>query len=286
MRGPRLKLLASTGDADLFHTPGGALTGGIASDSEGRIFFANGRNIGSIEPDGLVLPYQAYCPRMGSIDGPLDEACFTDVGLMAMDSRDTLYIADAGLVRKATPEFAVTTLADLHPQRGHDLRPLIEISGLDVDKAGNVYVAAIVFIYDGRADKYSVKDRSIKRIADDGGVTTIDILPQFENMKAIRIDEDENVYFIDGIRIMKRSADGKMHLLADLGSDSVPNDMAMDSKGSLYVSDLGQHAVLRIDHAGGIEKIAELAMPRTLTLVDPDGLAVVARGGIYEIEIA
>lgn len=280
----RLKPLLSTDNTNLFHLSRGRLTGGIAVDSAGIIYFGNGINIGSVDPDGSFDAQQWLCGKTGSIDGPAEIACFADVGVMCSDSEDNLYIADAGLIRKATPDMTVTTIADLHQDHGYDQRPILEITGLAVDPSNDVHFCAVVFAYDGRADKYEVFDRMIVRMTSDGVVTNVIDLPQIDNLGAIRIDAEQNLYLVSSTRILRISPDEHVTLFADLGIHSMPNDIMLDNDGTLYVSDLEQHAVRRIAKDGAMTPLASLDMPGPMALLGPGRLAVIAKGGIYAID--
>lgn len=280
----RPNLLLSTDNTNLFHLSRGRLTGGIAVDSAGRIYFGNGIHIGSVGPDGNVDAQQWLCEKTGSIDGPAEIACFAEVGIMCSDSKDNLYIADAGLIRKATPDMGVTTIADLHQDRGYDQRPLVEITGLATDTVNNVHFCAVVFAYDGRADKYEVFDRLIVKMTPDGVVINVMDLPQIDNPGAIRADDEQNLYLVSSTRILRISPDEHVTVFADLGVHSMPSDIVLDTDGTLYVSDIEQHAVRRIEKNGAMTTAASLDMPGPMALLGSGRLAVIAKGGIYAID--
>lgn len=282
----RLKLLLSTDNSNLFHLSAGRLTGGIAANTGGRIFFGNGANIGSVSLDGSVEAQQWLHERAGSIDGPAEVASFTDVGIMCSDGQDSLYVADAGLIRKVTPDMTATTIADLHQDRGYDQRPLVEVTGLATDRSGNVHFCAVVFAYDGRNDKYHVFERSIVTTDSDGVVANVIDLPRIDTPVAIRIDAEQNLYLLSSTRILRISPDEQVTVFADLGAHGMPGDIIIDADGTLYVSDAENHAVQRVGRSDGIETVANLDMPGRMALIGPGRLAVIARGGIYTIDVA
>jgi DNA-binding beta-propeller fold protein YncE len=76
--------------------------------------------------------------------------------------------------------------------------------------------------------------------------------------------------------VVKIAPDGSKTTLAHL---SDPDDLAFDEDGSLLVTELGHNTLERIDHQTG-RSLGTVAT----NLLEPQGLAVDARGDLYTAE--
>jgi len=287
---PVPKMLIPTEEGGMFYAPSGTLTGGISVSSDGKLFFGNGNGIAIYEPDGIIRTNSAHSRKGESVDGPFNASTFSDAGLMAIDSSDNLFVEDNGLIRKVTADLIVSTIIDLREQSGFDPKTLVDVRGLATDSLQNVFYAAVVFVYDDRTDKYITADRSIRKVAPDGAVELIEDLPLLSGFQhlgglgAIRLDAEQNLYIVEGRTIFKRWANGRFSVFATLGEGSRPNDMVIDSDGTLYVSDTGHRSIRRITPDAKVSTLMEMDTPKAMALLGPHRIAIIAKGGIYEVD--
>ncbi|MCE7990429.1 MAG: T9SS type A sorting domain-containing protein [Roseivirga sp.] len=119
---------------------------GLAVDSNDNIYVADSGNsaIRKIDTNGEVTIF-AGGKGYGTNDGDYSTARLADPFEIAIDKDDNIYVADRGTgrIRKITPDRQVTTLAGSGTQPdGITTYPSIKSpTGIDVDDAGNVYVA-------------------------------------------------------------------------------------------------------------------------------------------------
>jgi len=118
---------------------------GIAMDKQGNIYVADNGNyrIRKISPDGMVSTF-AGDGTNGYRDSTGLQAQFDSILDMVADSRGNLYLTDQHRIRKITPAGKVTTIAGsvqgFKDGEGIDAR-FDYPEGLDIDKAGNIYVS-------------------------------------------------------------------------------------------------------------------------------------------------
>ncbi|NIP85045.1 MAG: ABC transporter substrate-binding protein, partial [Planctomycetales bacterium] len=126
----------------------------VAMDAAGVVYVADAGNnrVRAISPDGVVSTLAGNGER-GYQDGPPDQAQFNGPEYLAVDVDGDIYVSDGGtfqgrgnhVIRRITPDGTVTTLAG-SGQPGLADGPVAEAGfyfphGLDVDAAGNLYVA-------------------------------------------------------------------------------------------------------------------------------------------------
>ena len=120
---------------------------GVAVDSAGDLFVADAGNneIRMITPTGAVTTL-AGSLTAGNTNGTGTAAAFTDPQGIAVDSSETIYVADTGNneIREVTSSGVVTTLAGSgvagHADGTGSAASFYGPSGLAVDSVGNVYV--------------------------------------------------------------------------------------------------------------------------------------------------
>jgi hypothetical protein len=119
---------------------------GIAVDKQGNLYVCDEYNyrIRKITPSGTVSTY-AGNGTQGFAEGGAGTAQFYNLGDMAIDNKGNLYVTDAHCIRKIGPGGEVSTVAgDKIPGfadgEGSEARFTYPL-GLDMDLAGNIYVA-------------------------------------------------------------------------------------------------------------------------------------------------
>jgi sugar lactone lactonase YvrE len=121
---------------------------GVAVDSAGNVYVADGETIRKITPAGVVTTLAGTAGVHGSTDGTGAAARFNPANGVATDSASNIYVSEWGnnTIRKITPAGMVTTLAGTAGVEGSTdgtgaaARFKLPIA-LATDSAGNVYVA-------------------------------------------------------------------------------------------------------------------------------------------------
>lgn len=281
-----------SGTAARFHFPGG-----IAVSTDGTAYVADTDNdtIRAIASSGSVTTIAGQAGRSSSADGQGAAARFEDPFSTAVDANGVVYVADsaAHVIRRITPDGVVTTYAGSPGAYGSadgtgSAARFYSPFGVAVDTAGTVYVA----------DSYN---RTVRKIAAGGVVTTLAGSPQaggradgtgtaarFDQPFGIAVDANGNVYVSDAIgnTIRKISPAGVVSTLAgQAGSPgsadgtgtsarfTVPYGVAVDSTGTVFVVDHGNHTIRKVTADGVVTTLAGTAGSAGLT----DGSGAAAR---------
>jgi hypothetical protein len=147
---------------------------GLVYDAAGNLYVADDLDfvVRKITPDGVVSTYagSGVTDADGNsslVDGPAATATFWDPRGLAFGPDGALYVADDFTLRRVTPAGVVTTLAGsedascLFDTAGHlSGNPLCGASGIEVDAAGNAFVA-------------DTGGNRVQMFAPDGTVTTL-----------------------------------------------------------------------------------------------------------------
>ena len=269
----------------------------LAVDSAGNIYVSEWKNhrIRVITPDGQVRtlagggqtgPYGSFAEGKG------EAARFYGPEGLTVDAEDNVYVADSHnqRIRRVTPDGAVTTVAgggfsgllgayvDGPADEARFAQPL----DVAVDAAGNLYVADFL-------------NHAIRKISVDGQVTTFagNGLPggedgvgqtaSFELPNRIAIDQAGNLYVTEGRardfgermggnRVRKITPDGRVTTLAGTGEPGykdgpapeaqfdIPQGVAVDEAGNVYVSDTGNSCIRRIGSDGMVTTVAGMGV--------------------------
>ncbi|MFN3432403.1 MAG: hypothetical protein ACK46X_20945 [Candidatus Sericytochromatia bacterium] len=232
-----------------------------------------------LSPTGTVTPFvgggiasigQGFLPgTYGYGDGRGEVARFQSMGDLCLDSSGMIFISDRNRVRMAYPNGSVVTIAGIDVV-GHLNGPgkyarFNTVKGIVSDNNGHVYVV----------DSGNHRIRRITIDLNDPTNTTVDTIAGSErgyadNSRAINamfsdptdiaIDSIGNLYVTDtgNHRVRKILTDGSVITLAGIGEGNAdgpgiaarfnrPNHIALDAAGNVYVTDLKNHSVRKIE---------------------------------------
>lgn len=281
----------------------------VAVDSRGNVYLANGNSIQKVSASGSIVILAGIPDTAGSDDGMGSEARFDTPYSMAVDSNGNVYVADAGnhTIRKISAEGMVTTLAGsaglsgCSDGNGSNAR-FTEPNTVAVDSNDNVYVA--------QTNCYT-----LQKISPSGAVTTIageayvdgsddgvGTEAKFNAIYGIAVDLGGNIYMADrdSHTIRKSTPNGTVTTLAGIsglpgsmdGESAqfyLPNSIAVDANGSVYVADYGNSTIRKIDASGltttivGVVGVSgsDNGIGTDATFSNPTGVAVDVKGSIY-----
>lgn len=301
----------------------------LASDRSGNLYIADQYNyrIRRIDSAGVITTTAGTGQRRHSGDGgKAIAASFEGPSALAVDSSGNLFVAEFHYhrVRRIDPDGIITTIAGTGKRGcGGDGGPAAEAlldspAGLAVDGEGNLFVA----------DR---GNHRVRRIAPDGSIATAagtgtagyigDGGPATEaflcHPKGLASDGEGNVFVSDhgNHRVRRIDRAGVITTVAGTGMIQFsgdwgpavfarlfgPDGLAIDRVGNIYVGDVGNHRVRRIDRAGIITTVvgtgeignrgdggpafeALVHQPEALT-VDRDGLLLVADSANHNVRI-
>ena len=242
-----------TGTMARFNAPSG-----VATDSAGNIYVADTYNstIRKITPLGVVTTLAGTAGATGSADGTGAGAHFYNPSGVATDISGNVYVADTynSTIRKITSAGVVTTLAGAAGVRGSADGIGVAANftwpgGVVTDSAGNVYVA----------DTFN---HTIRKIALGGIVTTL-----------------------AGTAGAVGSADGT----GGAARFFLPQSVATDSAGNVYVADTGNKTIRMITPTGVVTTLAGVAGVTGATdgtgaaasFNSPQSIALDSAGNVY-----
>lgn len=302
---------------------------GIAVDGAGNLYIADSANnairkittdgnintIAGLGPTGAGFSGDTAAATAANLDGPLD---------VAVDKNNNVYIADTNNanVRKITSDGNINTVAGstgivsgvVTVKFGYagdgaaaTSAELAGPAGVAVDSSGNIYIATYT---DNRIRKVAATGGNISTFAGnsgygfagDGGPA---LNSQLSAPRGICLDSAGNLYLADrwNNRIRKIAGGSISTIagngLANFGGDngaatsaqlSVPDGVAVDNAGNVYISDFLNNRVRMVSPAGVITTYAGNGLsgfsgdggPATSAeLSQPAGLVVDAAGNLY-----
>ncbi len=239
-----------TGAATRFNHPFG-----LTLDKSGNLYVADQGNelIRMITPGAVVSTYAGTVVTAGSANGAAALSSFNKPFGVAADTAGNVYVADAGnnVIRLISPSGTVSTFAGTGvagAADGKDTATFNSPLGVAVDVAGNVYVA-------------DYENDLIRKISAAGVVTTI-----------------------AGKSGVAGAADG----LDTAARFNLPESLAVDVSGNIYVADNGNNLIRKITPAGMVSTIAGSGTAgfadgtgTSASFNSPFGIAVDAAGNIY-----
>jgi sugar lactone lactonase YvrE len=182
---------------------------GLAADAKGNVFVADSATstIRMITPAGVVSTFAGMPNQPGSADGPPDQAQFNGPQGVAVDAMGDVFVADSGndTIRMIPAGGVVSTLAGTVGVAGSadgmgTAAQFHGPNGIAVDGMGNIFVA-------------DTGNNTIRMVTLAGNVTTLAGNP----------DPAGGGGFADGVGAAAKFL--------------VPNDVAVDSAGNIYVAD-------------------------------------------------
>ena len=239
-----------TGNAARFDHPFG-----MALDQAGNLYIADqGNSIIREMTPGLVVSTFAGTPHVpGSANGTDTLASFNKPFSVAVDGSNNVYVADAGnnTIRKIAPDGTVSTFAGTGvpgSADGTDTATFNSPLGVTIDQSGNLYVA-------------DYGNDLIRKITPAGVVSTIAGKPGVSG-----------------------AADG----LDTAARFDLPESVAVDVSGNIYVADNGNNEIRKITPSGQVSTLAGNGTAGNInakgsgaTFNSPFGLAIDASGNIY-----
>ncbi len=246
-----------------------------------------------------------------AVNGAAEQASFSNLMGVAADSAGNIYVADSrnNLIRKVGANGMVSTLAGSGKQGAEDGKGVAASfffpAALASDANGTVYVA-------------DTHNNMVRKISPDGMVTTIagrltpaiakyrDTVIKFDNPYGIAVDKHGNVFVADWERdmIKKISPDGKITAFAGNGEKGakdgqgtaaeffLPEGLAVDQAGNLYVADCYNNMVRKITPEGMVSTLAGNPKKgsgdgkgKAASFSHPDGLAVDRAGNVFVADV-
>lgn len=259
--------------------------GGIAIDNNGNIYFTEffGQRIRKINASDNKVSTIAGKGTLGfSGDGSIaTDATVANPGHIVVDANGNLIFADQtnNRIRKInSSDNKISTVAGT-ANSGYsgdgglatDAKISLAVGGIAVDIQGNLYIADT---YNNRIRKITVSSGIITTIAGTGntsfnGDNIAAVTANINEPRGLTIDDQGNIFFADtkNNRIRKISvADGKISTIAGTGNGGFlgdgflainaslnsPYDVKLDRNGNLYIADLGNQRVRKIEISTGL----------------------------------
>jgi D-alanyl-D-alanine dipeptidase len=286
---------------------------GIVTDVVGNVYIADTSNhtIRKITPAGAVSTLAGSAGNTGSVDGTGTAARFFFPRGLATDIAGNTYVTDSfnHTIRKITSAGAVSTLAGsaVSPGSVDGMGTVARFSnpqGLATDAAGNVYVA-------------DTNNSTIRKISTAGVVSTLagnsavfafvngtGTVANFFRPQGLATDAAGNVYVADtnNSTIRKISPARIVSTLAGSADFSgsadgtgttarflLPQSLATDAAGNVYVADSFNHTIRKISAAGVVSTLAGSAgifgsvngIGTAARFSTPQGLATDDAGNVF-----
>jgi sugar lactone lactonase YvrE len=254
---------------------------GLCVDNSANVYVADTSQnaIRMITPSGNVTTL-AGGASAGSADGVGTAATFNSPSAIAVDASGNVYVADSGnnTIRMVAPGGVTTTLSGTAGMAGSSDGKEASATfnaplGITVDHSGNIYVA-------------DTGNGTIRMISSTGSVSTIAGTPgmsgyldeqgpaaQFDDLEGITIDPYGTLYVVEGTGTVRSiSPTGMVSTVAGtfLGLGDMdgaptyaqlylPQGIAADSQGNLFVSNTGHDTIREITPTGTVTTVAGAA---------------------------
>ena len=282
---------------------------GVAVDKSGNVYIAEhySQRIRRVDPAGTIDTIAGTGePGYGGDGGQAAVARLFFPSGVAVDKPGNLYIADTGnhRIRRVDASGIITTIVGTGESGFDWAGPAIEARlskprGVAADGSGNLYIAGSFSFGIRRIDPTGV----MSEIANshepfdepsesrDGGIAVDKAgnvyIASISNDHIRRVDTTETVSVIAGTTEPGYGGDGERAVDAKI---NYPAGVAVDSSGSLYIADSGNHRIRRVDPSGTITTIAGTGEPgyggdggpaSEAQLASPVAVAVDSSGKLY-----
>ena len=205
----------------------------LALDNKGNVYLADRINhqIRKLSPNGKIKTIAGTGDSNYFGDGgPATKAAFRDPAAITLDKAGNLYVADAAnnMVRKIDTKGIISTIAGngKHKDSG-DGGPALKASLRSVD--------SLTFNPAGELHVVETNTHHIRKIKKDGTIVTVAGRPGIQG----------------------NFGDGGPAIKAMLKQ---PSDIAFDSKGNMYITDMGNNSIRKVDTKGIITTLAGAGM--------------------------
>jgi S1-C subfamily serine protease/streptogramin lyase len=261
--------------ADGAHAAGSSLSGinGVALMPDGTVVFSEWDNsrVRRVDAQGVLQTVAGDGQvRYGGDGGPARQASFNRPMGLAADAQGNLFIADQfnGRVRKVSPDGIVTTVAG----GGVTTESLGCPTGVDVSRRGDVFIAdpckrRIYALRGGQLAVVGGNGSAKLEPSGQGGPATAASFDEWT--VAVNDKEDVAVAGPDYGYVYRISHDGTFSIAAGTGnwrspSDGMkatnavfqlPNEMAVDQTGSVYLTDWNAGRIYRITRDGIVTRL-------------------------------
>ena len=296
------------------------LPSGVAVDRSGNVYIADtaDNTIRQVTTDGFIHTYagDSYPGFLGDSGSPVN-AEFYGPQDVAVDGAGNIYVADTqnsrirqinvstgiintfgggGTTSTVSTEKGVAANGD----KGAATSAIIQVPfALAIDSSGNVYFAenadSTIRKIDTKGIITTIAGTGTPGFSGDGSAATN---AQMNSPTGIAVDSSGNLYVADSVNLrVRKIAGGNMSTVAgngvlNYGGDNgsglkaqlnVPQSVAVDTAGNLYVADTGNHEVRKIDTTGNITAVIGngTAGSGSNQLNAPQGVAVDAAGNVY-----
>ena len=303
---------------------------GVAADGTGNLFIADTDNhqIRKVDAAGTITTIAGsgetgfFGGAFGGDGGPAIQAALDRPSGVAADGAGNLFIADMDnhRIRKVDPAGVISTVAGTRGfGSGGDGGPAVDArlrnpSGVAVDGAGNLFIA-------------DMDNHRIRKVDSAGVISTVAGTGEFfggfggdggpaiqadlDRPSGVAVDGAGNLFIADmgNHRIRKVDAAGTITTVAGAGEFGFgrggfggdggpaidarlnrPYGVAVDGAGNLFIADMGNHRIRKVDAAGVISTVAGTGVfgfggdggPADLAqLRGPSGVAVDGAGNLY-----
>ncbi|GEM_PF-1957566 len=232
-----LKVTVLAGGNQGFHNGNGAAARfkfpmGLAVDSDDNIYVSDSGNsaIRKIDANGNVTTF-AGGKGYGTNDGDYTTARLADPFEIAIDKDDNIYVADRGFgrIRKITPDRQVTTLAGsgTQPDGTTTYSSIKSPTGIDVDDAGNVYVAELGNDVIRRISVSGEVSVIAGVLDQDGDVTGDAATARFDGPAGVAVGPSGKLYVADHRNHKIKQIGGTYYLSGKAGSEDGDYDIVL-----------------------------------------------------------